>query len=687
MGHRPELRPHDAGAPRGRCRLGRRCRRRVSVNLTELTPQTEYHFRLVASNAVGTTYGEDRHFTSVSAVPNVKTEAATRHHPHSRPAQRLLRRQRRRHPLLLRMGNRPELRPHDDGAPRGRRRLGVGPTPVSANLTELTPQTEYHFRLVAVNAVGTTFGDDHSFITLPAVPGVKTEPATNVMPRSAQLNGSFVGNGEDTHYYFEWGTDPSYGHTTRGAPRGGRRLGSRADTGRIRPDWPRSDHHLSFPARCVQCRRHHLRAECRASRRLQRRRFSRESVTRCALRKRDGPRSDQPRRRRHQISLRIRNRARIRSERDLRTQRADSRRRCWRRHDDRRGRRASRRTSRRGPSTTGESSPAMSPGRPSALIAAFTTFPFVPVLEDSCSNAHVRQQTGAAQLLDCRAYELVSAANTAGYDVESDLVPNQTPYPGYPDAETPSRVLYAVHDGGIPGTNHPTNRGPTPMSPPAMRKPAGRPNTSASPPTTPSRPHPSPRFPPAPAPTSKPSPSAAPKAARPASKAATPGSRFASPTAASSREWSRPRASNPGPAANPDGHIAKDLSANGEHFIFGSTSLFAEGGNNGTGDVSIYDHNLKTGETHVVSNTARTEDFPVPLPCLQGAGSCHSPRRLATGSPSSTSQATAPTSCSARRSQPTPTATSTGTSTWTSTTGSPRSTSPPAPPTASTMTG
>ena len=28
------------------------------------------------------------------------------------------------------------------------------------------------------------------------------------------LNGSFVGNGEDTHYYFEWGTDPSYGHAT-----------------------------------------------------------------------------------------------------------------------------------------------------------------------------------------------------------------------------------------------------------------------------------------------------------------------------------------------------------------------------------------------------------------------------------------------------------------------------------------
>ena len=136
----------------------------------------------------------------------------------------------------------------------------------------------------------------------------------------------------------------------------------------------------------------------------------------------------------------------------------------------------------------------------------------------------------------------------------------------------------------------------------------------------------------------------------------------------------------PGPAANPDGYIAKDLSANGEHFIFGSTSLFAEGGNDATGDVSIYDHNLKTGETHVVSNTARPKTSPSRCPACR-APAAATPRATATGSPSSTSQATAPTSSSARRSQPTPTATSTGTSTWTSTTRSARSTSPPEPPT------
>ncbi len=58
---------------------------------------------------------------------------------------------------------------------------------------------------------------------------------------------------------------------------------------------------------------------------------------------------------------------------------------------------------------------------------------------------------------------------------------------------------------------------------------------------------------------------------------------------------------DPGPTAKPAGLIAKDLSANGEHFVFGSKSRFEPDGNEG--EVSIYDHNLNSGETHVVSKT------------------------------------------------------------------------------------
>ena len=36
---------------------------------------------------------------------------------------------------------------------------------------------------------------------------------------------------------------------------------------------------------------------------------------------------------------------------------------------------------------------------------------------------------------------------------------------------------------------------------------------------------------------------------------------------------------NPGPSAKPAGYIAKDLSANGEHFVFGSKTKFEPDGN------------------------------------------------------------------------------------------------------------
>ena len=93
----------------------------------------------------------------------------------------------------------------------------------------------------------------------------------------------------------------------------------------------------------------------------------------------------------------------------------------------------------------------------------FTTFSFIEKINESCPNSLARQQTGAALLLDCRAYELVSASHTGGYNVSSDLSEGaQAPFGGYPEAESPSRVLYSVDEGAIPGTNNPTNKGSDP---------------------------------------------------------------------------------------------------------------------------------------------------------------------------------------------------------------------------------
>ena len=73
----------------------------------------------------------------------------------------------------------------------------------------------------------------------------------------------------------------------------------------------------------------------------------------------------------------------------------------------------------------------------------------------------IRKETGTVLLPDCRAYELVSAANAGGYDVTSDLVPGQVPLPVKPRAE--DSVLYSLSYGKVPGVGgEPTNHGNDP---------------------------------------------------------------------------------------------------------------------------------------------------------------------------------------------------------------------------------
>src|SRR6266487_2921586 len=88
--------------------------------------------------------------------------------------------------------------------------------PVSANINSLAAHTTYHFRIVASNTAGTTFGSDGTFTTLPPTgfPIVTTKPATNVATFTATLNGLLDPHGLTTSVYFQYGTTTNYGRTT-----------------------------------------------------------------------------------------------------------------------------------------------------------------------------------------------------------------------------------------------------------------------------------------------------------------------------------------------------------------------------------------------------------------------------------------------------------------------------------------
>jgi NHL repeat len=225
----------------------------------------------------------------------------------------------------------------------------------------------------------------------------------------------------------------------------------------------------------------------------------------------------------------------------------------------------------------------------------FTTFS-EQVFDPSCPNNLARQQTGSGFLLDCRAYELVSAENQGGYDVESNLVPGQTPFDGFPEAT--DRALYAIHNGGVPGTGNPTNRGPDPYV--GTRDPQNQRWTT--------------RYVgiPADAPSTKPFSSTVAGADSGLDNFAFGGADICDPCFPDSSAGMPLRrgeqaliqgmvGSVPVPAPEPSGEVRKHLSGDGSHFVFASEQQFEPEGNPGNGNVTIYDRDLEAGSTQVVS--------------------------------------------------------------------------------------
>jgi hypothetical protein len=177
-----------------------------------LTPNTQYHFRVVGSNATGTITGGDQTFTTAAAAP-VTEDAPANANPISSTGATL-------NATINPNGSATTTHfeygtttaygsvTPDDSASAG---AGQGDIGVSAAVTALTPGTTYHFRVVASNGTGGDInGADQTFSTAPAADG----GATNVTGVAATLTGVVNPHGVAGTYHFEYGTTTAYGTTT-----------------------------------------------------------------------------------------------------------------------------------------------------------------------------------------------------------------------------------------------------------------------------------------------------------------------------------------------------------------------------------------------------------------------------------------------------------------------------------------
>ena len=181
----------------------------ASATLGSLTPNTTYHYRLVATSSAGTSRGTDGIFTTSTAVEAV-TSPATNVTLTSATFNGSVNPFGHATTWYFEYGTSTSY-----GTKTALQSAGSGSTSikVSANVTGLKAAKTYHYRLVAMNTAGTANGSDIAFFTA-TDPTAVTANVTSIGASSATLNGSVNPNGVATTWYFEYGTSTGYGSTT-----------------------------------------------------------------------------------------------------------------------------------------------------------------------------------------------------------------------------------------------------------------------------------------------------------------------------------------------------------------------------------------------------------------------------------------------------------------------------------------
>jgi hypothetical protein len=191
----------------------------ISEALQGLEDYTIYYYRLVAENSLGTSYGAKHSFRTIPPEPPIITGISANGVTDSR--------------AHLSAGVRPNFGEtiygfeYGETPAYGQQTLGadllaadVQVHPVQIDLSGLAPGQTYHYRPLAINYGGISYGPDQSFTTLDA-PTVLSETALGVTGSGARLTALVQPGLSPTTVHFEYGPTEAYGSSTSGTLIGG----------------------------------------------------------------------------------------------------------------------------------------------------------------------------------------------------------------------------------------------------------------------------------------------------------------------------------------------------------------------------------------------------------------------------------------------------------------------------------
>ena len=179
-----------------------------------LSPATTYHYRIKAANANERSYGAD--MTFVLGSPFVSSLSASNVRAFSAQLNGIVNANGFPTAIKFEYGTTPgyghEVTAIPDSA------SGTGNINIYYQLSGLLPDTTYHFRVKAMNSIGSSYSNDIAFTIYKVLPTATTQLANDISFHSARLNATVNPHQNATAIKFEYGLTSSYGNEINAIP-------------------------------------------------------------------------------------------------------------------------------------------------------------------------------------------------------------------------------------------------------------------------------------------------------------------------------------------------------------------------------------------------------------------------------------------------------------------------------------